>query len=131
MTFEFGLKITALLIGTIVAGSLACLPLYKWDIRPFIRSYLFIKILWWIPISAIMMSVLIGQRSATLPVVLILTILASREFYDNNGFREVTTRIYFVCVIIAMSHLLVWFTLPSSFAVTSLAFVCITSIFSD
>jgi len=132
MTTELLVRLLVLVLGLIIIGIFACLPLYKWRPSQLITSSLFIKIIWWIPILFVLIFMLYGGLLAAAGVTLFIIILSVKEFYINKGWRHAISCIYYALFIIWTIHLTVWFLgLPSQIAVISLTSVAIISVMSD
>lgn len=130
ITYDFMLRFSALLFGLIAVGCSMCLPLYRWNVRQFIASSLFTKIMWWVPIFIILVTVLYGGTAAAAPVTLFIILAACVEFIRIHGYKSSTAVIYFILFLIMVTHLAFWFVfLPSS--ATLLATVCVISVLSD
>lgn len=66
------LRLIILFSSVFIIGSLACLPLYKFDLAAFRKSKLWLKVRWWVPIFVVFLvySALIpAMRFALLPVI--------------------------------------------------------------
>lgn len=121
------------LLSLIIVGTILCLPLYKWNLRSLVRSSLFTKILWWIPIYAILVALLfIGARFAAV-LVLVLIGLSLYEFQKNiRGKHKPVAYIYLSFFIIATTSIFFLFALFSHSLSVQLALViCFASILSD
>lgn len=130
MTSDFMIRFSTLLIGLIVVGCIICLPLYRWGVRQFIASSLFIKIIWWVPIFLVLVATLYGGLVAAILVTLLLILVACMEFIYNRGYKSGTASIYFLVFLVSLAHLALWFIyLPGG--ATLLATVCFISVLSD
>lgn len=132
MTFNMTIRLSALLLGLIIVGVVACLPLYHWRLQSLLKSSLFVKIIWWVPIFAVMLIVLYGTVAGAIAVSVAVYILALREFIRNKGYRKNTARWYFALFTLALAHLALWFPLlPSAQSVDILVVVFVVSVLSD
>lgn len=132
MTPELLFHLGLLVVGALLLGSVACLPLYRWNVARFIRSSLFIKIIWWLPIFLFLIGILYSGLLGAVIVTIFLLGLAIRELNVNHGWSRPVTRWYFIIFVLCLLHLGVWFLmLPQEQAVTSLVAVAIISVFSD
>lgn len=132
MTTDLLIRLTMLLFGIIILGTLACVPLYKWNISKLLHSSLFIKIMWWIPIFIIIMAIVYGGLIPAIIITIGVIALGTREFMRQKAWSLAVPRIYYALFVVWMLHLLLWFlVLPAQLAVTGFIAVCSISIFSD
>ena len=132
MTFELLLKLTGILFGFIILGSVLCLPLYKWNLRKLITSTIFIKIIWWGPIFLVLIVLLYGQALAAIIVTAAVVAMSLREFIKNKGSEHSIALAYFFLFIIWWIHIAIWFLLlPYPLSVQMLAAVAVISVLSD
>jgi CDP-diglyceride synthetase len=132
MTFDLLLRLTGTLFGLIALGIVACLPLYKWDLIKLTRTPLFIKIIWWVPIFAMLALVLYGEIPAAIAATIIIVAYSIREVAANNGWKRTVARLYFILFIIWTTHLALWFfVIPEPTASIALASIATVSILSD
>ncbi len=132
MTFELLIKLSAILFGFIIVGSVLCLPLYKWNVRALLASSLFTKIIWWGPIFLVLIALLYGETLAAILVTIGVLIVSFREFLNNKGLKSKIALTYFCLFIIWWTHLAVWFQLlPYPLSVQMLAAVAVVSVLSD
>lgn len=76
--------------------------------------------------------VLYGGLAAAIALVIVVSLLASREFIINKGWRRLLALAYFGLFILWWSHVGLWFWfIPADIAVTMLARVAIVSVMSD
>lgn len=130
MTFDFLIRLSALLVGLIVVGCGICLPLYKWRVREFIASSLFTKIIWWVPIFIVLLAILYTGLTGATVVALFIAFVACIEFIRNRGYRSKIASAYFIAFLFLIAHLALWFLyLPGSAIL--LATVCVVSVLSD
>jgi len=130
MTPDFMLRFSALLVGLIVVGSIVCLPLYKWKLRAFFASSLFLKTIWWVPIFIVLVAILYGGVTVAIVVTLFIMLAATVEFIRNRGYRSNVAVAYFILFLFLMAHLGLWFVyLPGSAMI--LATACVISVLSD
>ncbi len=98
----------------------------------FIRSSLWTKIVWWIPIFLTFLIILNGGLLPAVAVTVCLIIQAVREFTYNQGWKNQYALLYFWGFIIAIVHLgLYFFALHAAQAVIALVVVCFASVLSD
>lgn len=130
MTSDILIRFSLLLVGLIVLGSIACLPLYKWNLRRYGASPLFTKVMWWIPIFGVLLAILYAQLSAAIIVTLFVALTAGIEFIRNRGYKSGFALGYFTLFLLLITHLALWFVyLPEG--VVLLAAVCLVSVMSD
>jgi phosphatidate cytidylyltransferase len=130
MTSELLWQTTALLLGLFVVGILACLPLFKWDVRAFFGSRLWVKIYWWWPIYAIFVFVLFAGWPAAVIFVSGLLVQACREWRSRHGSRSLIATIYlalFALAICQLLSILVFIPDPAAGVIS----ICLASVLSD
>ena len=90
----------------LVAGVVFTLPLYRFNWRKFVRSGLFIKILFWVPIFLIFLGALYANGPFRL--VLLLTLLVAALGELANKFSKSKHRLllstYFVLFAVSLAH---------------------------
>ena len=132
MTFELLIKLSAILFGFIIIGSILCLPLFKWNLRALLASSLFTKIIWWGPIFLILIAILYGGTLVAVLVTVVVLALSLNEFIKNKGQKSPIALTYFVLFAIWWAHLAGWFLLlPFPLSVQMLASVAVISVLSD
>lgn len=111
--------------------TMACLPLYKWDVRTFFSSKLWVKIYWWVPIfSCLLLVGWLGFWAAAIVYVLLLY-FAFREFRANHA-RGLIVGLYALLVGAALLSLPLMFWQQSTTTVTPLLVaLCFMSVLSD
>ncbi len=73
-------QLSSVVLGLVVGGAFACLPLYGWNIRKFVASSLCIKILMWLPIYAVFVAVILAGPFAGLVLVATIFLVAAIEY---------------------------------------------------
>ncbi len=131
MTSELLLRLSVILVGFIIVGTAACLPLYRWNVRDLLASSLFVKILWWIPIFLVLILILYGGLTVAIAVTAVVILLGLREFIRNRGWSQRFASLYFILFLIWTAHLAWWYTLPESLATPLLIAVAVMSVVSD
>ena len=90
----------------LVAGIALTIPLYKFQVRRFISSNLFIKIMFWIPIFLIFLGTLYADSQVRLVLLVTLLIMALRElikqFYKSK-YKSLLV-VYFVLFAVFLAH---------------------------
>lgn len=101
-------SLTALFAVLLIAGILLTLPLYRFDYRRFIKTRLFIKIIFWIPIFTVFTGLLYMNNTARLAVWIILLLAALSEFSrtarQKKTIRGLVPVAYFSLFGIALMH---------------------------
>jgi len=132
MTFELLIKLSSLLVGFIVVGSLLCLPLFKWKLSALLTSSLFTKIIWWGPIFIGLLAVLYGGVVFAMAVTSIIIAVALFEFIRARGHTSTVASIYMTVFALSTLHISLWFLIfPYNVAVPLFASVALISILSD
>lgn len=132
MTLELTLRLVGLFAVLFIIGTVACLPLYRFDIQRFLGSMLWEKILWWIPIFTVFLLILHTGLVTAVVVTGLLLLQSLREFNRNQGLRNTFARVYYVVFVVALLHLgLFLYGTPADSAIKSLIVVAFTSVLSD
>lgn len=89
----------------LVIGIGLTLPLYKFDLQKFIRSRLFVKIIFWVPIFTIFVGVLYANQLLRLLTLMVLIIAIFMEISKQrkSGFGKLLT-VYFLLFAVSMGH---------------------------
>jgi phosphatidate cytidylyltransferase len=99
------LKLLVLFLCLLFLGAGLTIPLYKFDIRKFVRSRLFIKILFWVPIFVILTGLLYASQQIRLAVLVLLMLSALVELLKNYDSRHKTVMIlYFTIFSVFLGH---------------------------
>lgn len=135
MTPELLLRLMLLFAGLFILGSLLCLPLFHWNLRRFLASDLWIKIFWWIPIYGIFLLLCYGKIWVALPLILVIFILAFRE-YDRQRSTPTPTplivKLYFAFFTIATLHIATaTLAFDPTTTISLLITICFCSVLSD
>lgn len=112
-------------------GTILCLWQAKWDKRAFFRSSLWTKILLWIPIFVVFLSVLVVGAWMMLGVWLLIILQALREWSSSSPKNRVTTSYLALFLSSAGVASLSLFMLPNVYAADVLIIVCLASVMSD
>ena len=119
----------------LVAGILLTLPLYHLDYRRFMKSKLFIKIVFWVPIFLIFVSLLYMSNATRLVVWVVLLALALRELLGIIRQRQVGRNaipvIFYTLFSIALLHFYLIGVIYSRQFVNLLITICFASVLSD
>lgn len=100
-------RLAILFAVLLITGLLLTLPLFRFRWRTFVRSNLFIKIIWWVPIFLIFVLFLYMSDPARLVVLLILVILALHELVGVMRRRpadRTLMAVYFLLFSTALLH---------------------------
>lgn len=121
------------LAGVLIAGMVACLPLYKWKIGRLVRSELFVKIAMWIPIYFIFLAVVVCGVWLAVAVVVSIGVVAAFEYTRAVRRKGATFRagVYFVCFYV---FLLVAASLIGQFGdryIALMTMIFVSSVLSD
>lgn len=131
MTPSLLATLTTLFIGLFVVGSLLCLPLYRWKVRDFFASRLWIKIAWWLPIYGIFLLLCYGTTWVAVPLVILLILQAVRE-YRRHVSHPPVVKLYLAFFILATAYIaILTIKLPPTLAIRLLIIVCFCSVLSD
>lgn len=131
MTLDTLLYAIGLFVGLFVFGTVLCFALYKWDIRRYFSSSLWVKTYYWIPIFAIFLTILHVQLLAAFLVTLWIGMLAIRELYQLNV-KPWYAVIYTIALLLLTMHLVLFFVyLDQKPAITLLLIVGFSSVLSD
>jgi len=95
-----------LAIGLLVMGALATLPLFGFDIKKFVRSSLFVKIAFWVPIFAFFTAILYADSRLRSGILIALMTAASVEFWlaVKKAKHKPWPVIYFVLFTAGLAH---------------------------
>jgi len=132
MTHDLFIRLLMMVFVLMAIGAFACLPLFKWKLTALMRSALFVKIVWWLPIFVFLLTILYGGFLVALPVFFFVIGLGVREVVRNDAWKWRSVQLYFLLFTICMAHLAVWFlALPNEIATRALASVAVVSVMSD
>lgn len=122
------------LFGFLFALGIAMtLPLFKFNYRKFVRSSLFIKILFWIPIFLVFIGVLYANNAVRIALLIGLLLVSLSEFIKvaNKSKDKTLLVIYFLFFAFGLSHFyLVGSTYQAEF-VNLLIAICFATVLSD
>jgi phosphatidate cytidylyltransferase len=127
-------RLVTLFSVLLAAGMLLTLPLYRFDYRRFIKSKLFIKIIFWIPIFIIFVSLLYASNSVRLVVLLVLLGVALGELIRVLQRQKASLSIplvYFLGFGIALMHFYAIGITYRAQAVNLLITICFASVLAD
>ena len=132
MTTKLFLELSGLFGGLLALGFVACLPLFNGQVRLFVQSKLFTKLVFWIPIYVIFCLVITGGLIAAGIVSSLLIAQAGREFIHNKGRNYWFTCLYFVTIVTSLVTLPLFFLNHDNTRVANiLVTVCFGSALSD
>lgn len=129
------IELSVLVAALLVAGSLACLPLYGWSVARFVASSLFIKIVMWVPIYLMLLGVIVGGPVPGLVLAAGIAVLAAVEYYrQTHRLRAVPwqVRMYgtvFCLCVLGMAGF--FWLLPRESYVSVVTLLCFGSVLSD
>jgi phosphatidate cytidylyltransferase len=119
----------------LVAGTLLTLPLYDFDYRRFIKTKLFIKIIFWIPIFLVFVGLLYMSNTARLLVWVLLLVLALGELLKIIRYSKtsnlVVPIIFYVAFSFALLHFFILGVVYKRQFVDLLITICFASVLSD
>jgi phosphatidate cytidylyltransferase len=119
----------------LMAGTLLTLPLYHFDCRRFIKTKLFIKIIFWVPIFLVFVGLLYMNNTVRLVVLVILLGLAFSELLrvirQGKAGRGMTPITYFILFGVALMHFYIIGVVYNPQAVNLLITICFASVLSD
>lgn len=99
------IRLTIVFLTILVCGLLLCVPLFKFDLRKFIHSKLFIKVLFWVPIFILFSIFLYLSNFQRLIFLGILICLCADELYKvMKKKRSMIAAIYFCILAVALLH---------------------------
>lgn len=134
MTLKLLIEISALFASLFIVGSLACLPLYHWNLSRFFASRLWVKIYWWLPIFGVFIALLYGGWPVACLVVAGLLIQTVREWWrqwQQAGKPRLLATGYLLLFSAALIQL-VSLSLQSQHAhIITLISICFASVLSD
>ena len=132
MTYKLLLEICAIFITFFIIGSIACLPIYHWNIPAFFASALWTKIYWWIPIFTGFCAVLFVGLPVAVSLTIALILLAIWESRRPRKPVPAYVWVYLIVVCAGLVHLPLLCTLGSGAQVAvTLISICFASVFSD
>jgi CDP-diglyceride synthetase len=131
MTYNLFLRATALFCSLFLVGSLLCLPLFRFNLRAFFASRLWVKVVWWWPIYVGFVLALWGGFDVSAGIISLLIIQGWRE--SHRYFRPLSSGAfaYFILVSLALAHTPVFFVGLGAAAVPALLTICFCSALSD
>jgi len=99
------LRLITLFCSLLLAGLLLTLPLYKFDFRRFIKSRLFLKIMFWVPIFAVFVAVLYASNFVRLLLLIgILEAAGIEIFLAQKKYSTPLLLIYYALFILGFGH---------------------------
>ena len=133
MNLSILLSTSTLLFALIIIGTVLCLPLYKWDMRALLRSELFTKIIWWIPLYLVLIGLLFFELPFATLLVITLLILAFKEFQRHGShppkLLETSYLVFFA--LASFSIILIFGIFPTLVAVHITLIISFASVLSD
>ncbi len=116
-----------------IAGIIFCLPLLEFDYKKALKSSLFIKIFFWIPIFLIFIGILYSSgfdRTVFLAILLIVTYLEFRPKLKKSE-NKVISLIFFALFIVGLVHLFLLGVFFNKYIVNLLITLCFATALSD
>lgn len=118
-----------------IAGILLTLPLYQFDFRKFVRTKLFIKIVFWVPIFIVFVVLLYLNNAARLCILLILVSLTFTELLralrHTSLDKRITPIIFYLFLSIAQLHFYILGVVYKNQLIELLIIICFASVLSD
>lgn len=117
----------------LVLGTAITLPLFKFNYQKFIRSNLFIKILFWVPIFLIFLAVLYINNTARVTLLTALLLAAFLEFIRvaRKSNDKAPLIIYFILFVFGLSHFYLLGSKYQTEFVNLLITLCFATVLSD
>lgn len=115
------------------AVGLLCLPLFEFNVCRYIRSSLFIKVLFWVPLFLVFLFALYADSAAQLMLVIAVILAGLAEYFRAmRGSRAARSSIWYVVLfVVGTCH---FFLLGHAFASTLfslLTVICFSTVLSD
>lgn len=128
------LLLSIVVVGLVIMGAIACLPLYKWDIKKFLRTTLAVKILFWIPLYAVFLLTILGGPFVGVCLSAVIFVTALFEFRRATIRNALPTIApfylgFFCLATVAMA--IVYIVVPPHLYVGLLTVVYLGSVLSD
>lgn len=123
--------LTVTLAAILVAGLIACLPLYHWNIARFRSSSLYIKCIMWVPIYLVWLVAAYSQPLVTTTIVAVVVIIGIIEFrHATRRVSSIPSLLYIVgfCYVGGLIAAAAW--LSDSYVYFVMA-ICVSSAISD
>jgi phosphatidate cytidylyltransferase len=98
-------NICTLFCALLIIGACLCIPLFKFDIKKFFKSKLFIKIVYWIPIFLFFIAIIYANnwiRSAALISLLLIVFFELKKFII--GRYKLLVLAYFIVFALSFCH---------------------------
>lgn len=131
MNSQLLLHSSALFASLFVVGIAACLPLFHWQWRRLIRTSLWTKIVWWVPIFGCLLTVLWLGTAAMIVLSLIISFAALRELHKHAGQQLLPWAYGTTVCVLFWSSLLYFQHWSASQRSVLLLCVCFSSVLSD
>ena len=129
MTSDLLLRLSVTVMSLLVTGSVACLPLFHWNLREFFASTLWIKIVWWLPIFLVFLALCYGGAWVAFALVILIIIQSLREYYRQPNRPRIVAAYLMFFVIATTSIAAPWHL--SNRPVPLLIVLCFSSVLSD
>lgn len=123
-----------ILFGCIfIVGLFLCLPLLKFDYKKSLKSSLFIKVFFWIPIFLIFIGILYSSGFDRIVFLAILLIVSYLEFRPRLKKSENKTilRIFFLIFVASLGHFILLGVFFNNTIVNLLITLCFATVLSD
>lgn len=125
------LRFLLLFLTIFLLGTLLCLYLYKWNTKKFFRSTLWLKIVFWIPLTVVFFIVLFGGWTASIIFTLAILLFALYESLPKRPLTKFTKSYVALFIVSTLSFSLVWRLEPPISIELLLFAVLFCSIISD
>lgn len=125
-------QVVSLFAILFVLGTLLTIPLFKFDLHKFVKSTLFIKIAFWIPIFIVFLASLYIENVYRLGLLVLILLAALFEIIRGiKGSNNKLITFYFIFFTIGMAHFALLATIYENLFVTLLITLCFATVLSD
>lgn len=125
-------QVISLFMVLFVFGTLLTIPLFKFDLKKFFKSALFIKIVFWIPIFIVFIAVLYLGNGFLLGLLVTILIIALLEVLRGVlSSKNKWLLFYYLFFAIGMAHFAFLATVFSNIFIALLITLCFATVLSD
>ncbi|HEX3082137.1 MAG TPA: phosphatidate cytidylyltransferase [Candidatus Saccharimonadia bacterium] len=127
-------RLVALFAALMVAGTLLTVPLFRFDLRRFVRSTLFVKIVLWAPIFVVFVAMLYAGNAVRFSILAVLAVMGLTELVvvlRRAPAGRVLAIAYFCGWSVALLHFFALAVVFASRIVPLLIVVCFASVLGD
>jgi CDP-diglyceride synthetase len=131
------LRMCLLFCALLITGTMATLPLFSFDFKKFIKSSLFIKIMFWIPIFLVFVTSLYVGNYGRLVITVVFLLMGLRELLTVTKNLEIQKKsllapvVYYIFFMFALMHFFFIGVTQQTIIVGLLATLCFGSVLSD